>query len=299
MYQPNANDVKNTIEKAINSLKENSVNAEIAFFGGSFTAINREYMLSLLEATKPYIDSFKGIRVSTRPDYIDEEVLLLLKYYKVTAIELGAQSMCDEVLSYNDRGHSAQSVITASQLIKKHGFSLGLQMMTGLYKSTIDKDIKTAKAFVDIKPDTVRIYPTVIMKNTKLETLYNDGVYTPYSFEDTVDLCADLLRLFECNGISVIRLGLHYSDTLQKDMIAGAYHPAFRELCESKIMLDKVLQLLNNKDRNLVYELMVAPSCVSKLIGNNKSNIKRFNDLGYNIKIIQETSVGEMDVVLK
>ena len=299
MYQPNANDVKNTIEKAINSLKENSVNAEIAFFGGSFTAINREYMLSLLEATKPYIDSFKGIRVSTRPDYIDEEVLLLLKYYKVTAIELGAQSMCDEVLSCNDRGHSAQSVIRASQLIKKHGFSLGLQMMTGLYKSTIDKDMKTAKAFVDIKPDTVRIYPTVIMKNTKLETLYNDGVYTPYSFEDTVDLCADLLRLFECNGISVIRLGLHYSDTLQKDMIAGAYHPAFRELCESKIMLDKVLQLLNNKDRNLVYELMVAPSCVSKLIGNNKSNIKRLNDLGYNIKIIQETSVGEMDVVLK
>ena len=299
MYQPNANDVKNTIEKAINSLKENSVNAEIAFFGGSFTAINREYMLSLLEATKPYIDSFKGIRVSTRPDYIDEEVLLLLKDYKVTAIELGAQSMCDEVLSYNDRGHSAQSVIRASQLIKKHGFSLGLQMMTGLYKSTIDKDMKTAKAFVDIKPDTVRIYPTVIMKNTKLETLYNDGVYTPYSFEDTVDLCADLLRLFECNGISVIRLGLHYSDTLQKDMIAGAYHPAFRELCESKIMLDKVLQLLNNKDRNLVYELMVAPSCVSKLIGNNKSNIKRLNDLGYNIKIIQETSVGEMDVVLK
>ena len=299
MYQPNANDVKNTIEKAINSLKENSVNAEIAFFGGSFTAIKREYMLSLLEATKPYIDSFKGIRVSTRPDYIDEEVLLLLKDYKVTAIELGAQSMCDEVLSYNDRGHSAQSVIKASQLIKKHGFSLGLQMMTGLYKSTIAKDMETAKAFVDIKPDTVRIYPTVIMKNTKLETLYNDGVCIPYSFDDTVSLCADLLRLFESNSISVIRLGLHHSDTLQKDMIAGAYHPAFRELCESKIMLDKVIQLLNNKDKNLVYELMVAPSCVSKLIGNNKSNIKRLNDLGYNIKIIQETSVGEMDVVLK
>lgn len=299
MYQPNANDVKYTIEKSINSLKENSVNAGIAFFGGSFTAIKREYMLSLLEATKPYINSFKGIRVSTRPDYIDEEVLLLLKDYKVTAIELGAQSMCDEVLSYNDRGHSAQSVIRASQLIKKHGFSLGLQMMTGLYKSTIDKDMETAKAFVDIKPDTVRIYPTVIMKNTKLETLYNDGVYIPYSFDDTVSLCADLLRLFESNSISVIRLGLHHSDTLQKDMIAGAYHPAFRELCESKIMLDKVIQLLNNKDKNLVYELMVAPSCVSKLIGNNKSNIKRLNDLGYNIKIIQETSVGEMDVVLK
>ncbi len=280
-------------------MKENTKNAEIAFFGGSFTAINRKYMVSLLDATKPYIDLFKGIRISTRPDYIDNEVLILLKNYNVTAIELGAQSMCDDVLDCNDRGHNAQSVFDASRLIKENGFSLGLQMMTGLYKSTIAKDMKTAKAFVDIKPDTVRIYPTVIMKNTKLETLYNDGVYIPYSFDDTVNLCADLLSLFESNSISVIRLGLHHSDTLQKDMIAGVYHPAFRELCESKIILDKVLLCLKDKDKNEQYELMVAPSCVSKLIGNNKSNIKRLNELGYKIKIIQDTSVGEMDVVLK
>ena len=153
-YQPTADDVKRTLTTALDSLKENSIHSEIAFFGGSFTAIDREYMLSLLKATAPYIDRFRGIRISTRPDCIDEEILSLLKTFRVSSIELGAQSMSDMVLTANDRGHSAANVRTASRLIRDFGFELGLQMMTGLYKSTPESDTETARQFIALRPDT-------------------------------------------------------------------------------------------------------------------------------------------------
>lgn len=287
------------MEIALASLKENTHNAEIAFFGGSFTAIDKDYMVSLLDATKPYIDLFKGIRISTRPDYIDEDILSLLKEYGVTSIELGAQSLSDDVLFANERGHSCLDVFRASELIKENGFSLGLQMMTGLYMSNSEIDIDTARQIASIRPDTVRIYPTIIMKQTKLESLFNEGLYVPQTLEEAVSLCAELIKIFDDNNIAVIRLGLHHSDSLCNDMIAGPYHPSFRELCESKILFDKLMCEL--KDRNITgeCEVVVSPSCVSKLIGNKKSNIRKLNDLGYNIKITQSNEVGEMDVVLK
>ena len=256
-------------------------------------------MIELLEATVPYIDRFKGIRISTRPDCIDTEVLDILKKYKVTSIELGAQSMCDDVLKYNDRGHTAYDVYSASRLIRESGFSLGLQMMTGLYKSTDKLDVDTARQFISLKPDTVRIYPTVIMKGTKLEKLYNSGQYVPESVDDAVKLCSQLLTLFNENHIKVIRLGLHYSESLVEDMVCGPFHPSFRELCESRILFDKLLCLLKNEDKNVEIDVMVSPKCVSKLIGNKKSNLLKLNKLGYKIKIIQSDNVREMDVVLK
>lgn len=284
--------------KALSFLKNESINSEIAFFGGSFTAIDKEYMLELLDATKPYIDKFKGIRISTRPDCIDEQILQILKSYKVTSIELGAQSMNDDVLKANDRGHTSNEVYKASELIKKHGFSLGLQMMTGLYKSTYELDIDTARQFVSIKPDTVRIYPTITMKNTKLHELYLSNEYTVSNIEDSVSLCAQLLQMFEDNDIKVIRLGLHHSESLIKDMVAGPYHPAFRELCESQIMYNKLLALLDSADKKNTYTVFVSGSCVSKMIGNKKSNIKKLFELGYNINIVQSDSMEYMDVAL-
>ena len=203
-YQPTPLDVEQTLGKAASDLGERTKNAEIAFFGGSFTAIDRTYMLSLLDATKKFSDKFCGIRISTRPDYINKEILDILKSYGVTSIELGAQSMSDDVLLANDRGHSAESVFKSSELIKSYGFSLGLQMMTGLYKSDIQKDLYTAETFVKINPDTVRIYPTVIMKDTKLAELYLNGEYIPYSLEKSVNLCSKLIELFEKNNIKII-----------------------------------------------------------------------------------------------
>lgn len=298
-YQPTKADVVSAVETAICSLKENTINAEIAFFGGSFTAIDREYMLSLLEATAPYIDKFKGIRISTRPDCINAEILDLLKKYKVTSIELGAQSMDDAVLKANNRGHSSADVVFASKLIKDYGFSLGLQMMTGLYESTYEKDLYTASQFIKLKPDTVRIYPTIVMKHTELERLYRSGEYLPNTLETTVDLCSKLLCMFSENDISVIRLGLHHSESLDNDMVAGAYHPAFKELCESKIMLDKALYILKGVNAEDEIKLYVSPSCVSKMIGNKRCNIAKLNESGYNVKIIQSNKVPYMEVALK
>ena len=238
-------EVRATLKKAKNDCLS-SENTEIAFFGGSFTAIDRSYMLSLLEEAKPFVENgtFSGIRISTRPDAIDENVLALLKEYRVTAIELGAQSMNDEVLLSNRRGHTADDVKNASLLIKKHGFSLGLQMMTGLYKSTREKDIETAKSIIALKPDTVRIYPTIVLENTHLSELLKQDEYVSPTLEETISLCAELLEMFYYNNIKVIRLGLHSGGNVDDGYLSGPYHPAFGELCESEIYLKKIRKKL-------------------------------------------------------
>ena len=295
--QPSPDDVRRTVEKALDSLKENSIHSELAFFGGSFTAIDRAYMISLLDATAPYIDRFKGIRISTRPDCIDDEVLTLLRSYKVSSIELGAQSMSDEVLTANDRGHTAEDVRTASKLIKRYGFSLGLQMMTGLYKSFDELDRQTAIEFIALRPDTVRIYPTIVMKGTRLGELYEEGAYHPQELDSAVKLCADLLKLFEENDIRVIRLGLHDSESLRRDMLSGPYHPSFRELCESRIMLDKALELLSGREPG-VYGIAVNPRSRSKLAGNKKSNLKALSERGYTLEITEDDCLSINDIVL-
>lgn len=254
-------------------------------------------MISLLEAANPYIKSFKGIRISTRPDYINEEVLHILKEYGVTSIELGAQSMDDIVLNANERGHTSQDVKNACYLIKRMSFKLGLQMMTGLYKATPESDLNTALEFIRLKPDCVRIYPTVIMKDTALADLYSNGVYTPYSLEESVDLCSELLLMFEDNDIDVIRVGLHYSDSLVEGSIGGNYHPAFKELCENKIFLSKILKSINNLATKDII-VFVNPASVSKVIGQNKSNIRFLNDEGYNITIKTDKKLKKYDVIL-
>lgn len=252
-------------------------------------------MLSLLDATTEYIDRFKGIRISTRPDYINDEVLKILKEYKVTSIELGAQSMDDYVLSSNVRGHTAYDIIKASNLIKSFSFDLGLQMMTGLFCSDDSIDIYTANEFIKLKPSTVRIYPTIVMKNTKLGDLYNEGEYQPQSLEDAVNLCSYLLSVFNENDINVIRLGLHDSVSLKNDMLAGPYHPSFRELCESKMFYDKFTSMISHIDKKDVV-VYINNKSVSKFIGNNKMNINKINNLGINLKIMQDDTLGIYDM---
>ena len=291
--QPASEDVKNAVETA---LKRKGYEYEIAFFGGSFTAIDREYMISLLEAAGEYVENgrVKGIRISTRPDFIDDEILGILKEYGVSSIELGAQSMDDEVLKANLRGHTSADVENASRMIKAHGFELGLQMMTGLYKDTDEKAVETAKKLIALKPETVRIYPTVVLKNTYLAELYEKEEYKPQTVDDAANLCTKLLPLFEEAGIKVIRLGLHASENIKKNMVAGAYHEAFGEIVESRIMLNKILQYPPAD-----YEIFVNPKSVSKLKGNQKRNIYFLIEEGYNIKITQndKVKVDEIKVV--
>ncbi len=274
------------VKKAVLTALEYNIepkNTEIAFFGGSFTAIEREYMCSLLTAAKHFLDaySFVGIRVSTRPDAIDNEVLEILKNYGVTAIELGAQSMDDEVLFANRRGHTAEDVKRASALIKEYGFELGLQMMTGLYKSDFQKDMQTAREIIKLKPDTIRIYPTVVLKNTHLGNLYEKGEYLAPTVEESVPLCAELLQMFENEGIKVIKLGLHSSETVESDMLGGGYHPAFRELCEGHIYLQKMLKELDGKDKKCTYVIYVRNKEISKAKGQQKRNEKALKNQGF------------------
>lgn len=288
---PHAEDIQNTLSKAMREISaEDRADAEIAFFGGSFTAVNREYMIELLSSAQPFIGKgkFAGIRVSTRPDYIDKDILSLLKENHVTTIELGCQSMNDTVLAANERGHTSQDVINSSRLIKEFGFRLGLQMMVGLYKSTPEIDLYTAAEIIKLKPDEARIYPVVIMKNTALGDLFKSGEYVPFSFDCAVKLSAKILSMLESNGISVIKLGLHASEIVEKDCIGGFYHPAFRELCESELYkkeIKKMLEGCGKKVRKAV--ISVSPKFVSKVIGQKRSNIEYFKSIGIEIKVVQ------------
>ncbi len=288
--QPGADDVRAAVETA---LKKKNYDYEIAFFGGSFTAIDREYMLSLLKAAYDYVKDGRvnGIRISTRPDCIDEEVLDILKKNGVTSIELGAQSMDDEVLRANFRGHTAEDVENASRLIKSFGFELGLQMMTGLYLDTDDKAVETAKKLIALSPDTVRIYPTVVLKNTYLAKLYEDELYKPQTVDDAANLCTKIVPMFEKAGIRVIRLGLHSSPELKKNMIAGAFHDSFGEIVKSRYMLNKIL-----KYPPADYEIMVNSKSVSQLKGQQKRNIYFLMEEGYNIKVTVNDKVAAGDI---
>lgn len=290
---PTADDVRNAVDTA---LRKKEYEYEIAFFGGSFTSIDREYMLELLEAAYPYVKSgqVKGIRISTRPDCIDHEVLDILKKYGVTSIELGAQSMDDEVLEANRRGHTAQDICNASELIKEYGFELGLQMMTGLYKDTAEKSIETAKKIIELAPSTVRIYPTVVLKGTYLAELYLKEEYTPLNADDSAELCAILVPMFENAGIKIIRLGLHSSRDIKENMLVGGFHDSFGELVKSRIMVNKILELPPAD-----YQVYVNPRSVSKLKGNKKSNIYLLIERGYNIKIITDNGLGVDELRIK
>ncbi len=284
------------VEKAARTalLNPDSRGGELAFFGGSFTAIERETMLSLLSAAHRFIEdkSFRGIRVSTRPDAIDEEICDILKSYGVTAVELGAQSLDDNVLRLNRRGHTAQDVVRATHLLKKSGFETGLQMMTGLYGSTDSDSIETARRIITLEPDTVRIYPTVVLENTHLCELYKSGEYTPQTVESAAELCATLLELFNEAGIKVIRTGLHSGGDVEGEFVAGAYHPAFKEICESKIYLRKALEFIKaNGIPQGKIEICVNPKAVSPMTGQKKANIRQLRELGYEAKITEDKQV--------
>ena len=286
---PNSQDVISAVRKAVVSGKCDPDNTEIAFFGGSFTAINRCYMLRLLKTAKVFVDEgiVKGIRISTRPDAIDEEILSLLKEYGVTAIELGAQSLNERVLKMNNRGHTPEDVCRASDLIKQNGFELGLQMMTGLYGDTDKTATETAEQIVALSPDTVRIYPTIVLKNTDLAALYADGKYSPQTLDGAVGLCSELLDLFEKNNIKVIRLGLHSIEP--QAFVAGPWHPAFRELCDSERYLKRVKELLSERGN---YNIFVARGEISKMTGQKKSNIKKLALCGFCCKVIEDAALG-------
>ncbi len=295
---PTEKTVDEAVKTALESQGFESKNCELAFFGGSFTAIDRDYMISLLSAAKKHIDSghISGIRISTRPDAIDDEILEILKEYGVTSIELGAQSMNDDVLKLNRRGHTMQDVREASAKITEEGFSLGLQMMTGLWGDTNEGAIKTAKEIIACRPETVRIYPTVVLKNTYLGTLFEKGEYKPQSVEEAARLVSELIPLFEEENIKVIRVGLHSID--EDSFLAGAWHPAFGELVANERYLMLIKEALTDK-KSGEYVVCVKNSEISKAVGQRRRNIESLKNDGYICKILGESSLKAFEVKIK
>lgn len=282
-------------ERAAATMASEPADAEIAFFGGSFTAVAPAYRRSLLEVAAPYVEKgwFSGIRISTRPDAVNPEILEELKKYHVTAIELGAQSMRDEVLACNRRGHTAEEVAAASRMIRNAGFSLGLQMMTGLPGDTAAGAVETARRLAALGPDTMRIYPTIVMKDTPLAHWYEEGRYQPPSLEKTVELCAGLLRFFEEEkDIPVIRLGLHAEKEMLAGKLAGPWHPAFRQLCEGWLYRQKAMQQLRLcLPQGGKAVIRVHPRAVSAMVGQKRCNLTAFLRAGYQVKVTGDTAV--------
>ncbi len=252
--------------------------AEIAFFGGSFTGIELSKQNELLEEAHKYILSGKvdALRCSTRPDYITEEIVCNLKNYGMGCIELGVQSTDEEVLSASKRGHSFEDVIKAAEIIKKHDIELGVQMMLGLPKDTFQKSIKTAEDLISLRPSCVRIYPTLVVPDTALDVLYQKGMYTPMSVEDTVELLSIIIPMFERENINIIRVGLQTTEEINADTVSGPYHSAIKELAEGRIIRKCIEKSIGVSDKKIA--IYCNSSRVSQIIGHHKCNKKFFKE---------------------
>ena len=272
------------IEEYLKSIKDDDAEIEIAFFGGSFTAIEEEKQNELLELAYQYIkeNKVKSIRISTRPDYINKKILKRLKKYKVKTIELAVQTANDFILKKVGKEYTLEDIRKASKLIRKYRFTLGHQIMVGLPESTRKDEINTAKELIKLKPKMVRIYPVLIKKGTELEKEYEQERYKPLSIVQAVETCKELVRMFSDKKIDIIRVGFQDTDKIEyiknknNEIIAGPYHPAFRQLVESSLWYDSIVEKikkLNVKVKEV--EVTINPIDTNNVIGYKKENIKK------------------------
>lgn len=270
---PQPHEVDSIVNQHLATIKSGA-KVEIAFFGGSFTGIDNEQQIRYLTEAYKFVEGGKvsGIRLSTRPDYIDDDILRQLSSFGVTAIELGAQSFDDEVLRKANRGHSAAQIQQAASLIKHYNFELGLQMMIGLPLDTLEKAKETARQIVAAGANTTRIYPALVIEKTPLATIYKSNNYTPLSLNEAVEWCAEILPIFIDGGVNVLRVGLHPSDEFDSGdvLLAGPYHPSFKELVLSKIWRNLFLRQLPSAKGKLT--IRVAPNQINWAVGFESSN---------------------------
>lgn len=260
--------------------------AEIAFFGGSFTGIPKEEQKAYLEAVQPFLErgEAESIRISTRPDYIDAEIVRFLKDYGVKTIELGAQSMVDKVLLACHRGHTAADTVRASACILDGGLSLGLQMMTGLPQSKAEDEVFTAEQFVKLGAKIARIYPTVVFYDTPLYGWMVSGQYVPPEEEETVSRAARALSILEGGGVRVIRIGLQETETLGQKAAGGAYHPAIGEKIRARVLREKAEDAIRSLSGTSLI-LQCPENMTSRLLGHKRENIL-YLEKKYNIKLM-------------
>lgn len=275
--------VRNIIERWLRlPRKDRTPKAQVAFYGGSFTGLSHQRQVELLESVQPYIANGEVdcIRISTRPDYIDDATIILLKEYSVTIVELGIQSLDQEVLTHSVRGHSVQQSEDALIKLKKNGFKVGAQLMCGLPSDNNLKLLSTTKKIAMLSPDFVRIYPALVIKGSGLEKLYREKKYKPLSLARAIALSARMKNIFDEHGIKVVRMGLQPSAELAEKVVAGPYHPAFGELVLARNIFKETRKLLHEKQHLPKKRLQIAKADESVFRGSNNAGINRLSDLG-------------------
>ncbi|ASW42946.1 elongator complex protein 3 [Clostridium isatidis] len=297
-----AEEVEETIKEYLNTINKNDATVEVSFFGGTFTAIPVNKQKELLKVAKDYKEKglIDKIRMSTRPDAINRYILNYLKEYKIDIIELGVQSLDNEILRLSGRGHSAEDVEKSSKLIKEFDFVLGHQIMPGLPGDSFEKDIETAKKSIAMKPDICRIYPSLVIKDTPMEEMYYRGVYKPYTLEEAVQISKDIYKLYKEANVNIIRIGLQPTDTitLGKDVISGPFHPAFRELVEGSLICDKIQNCVNPEE-DIIIELNSKD--LSKLYANKKvffNKLKAKHRGKINVKINDKVHRDNINIIV-
>lgn len=284
---PNPQDVEKKIEQYLASIPPNAF-VRLGFFGGSFTGMSIREQNQYLEVAVPYIECGKidSVQISTRPDYISSEILDNLKKYHVKIIELGAQSLNDDVLFCSGRGHTADDVRRASSMILNHGFELGLQMMAGLPEDDFEKTINTAYEIVSLGAHYTRIYPTLVIQGTHLEQMYLSGNYKPLSLEEAIVWCKELLKIFDRSNVNVLRVGLHPSEGLitGKNLLAGPFHVSFKELVMTSLWGDLLVENIKVAAGDRII-IGVSPKNINCAIGymaaNKKMLLGRFKDVKF------------------
>jgi radical SAM enzyme (TIGR01210 family) len=284
-----AKEVIDTVNEYLDTINHNNSTVEISFFGGTFTAIDVNKQKELLAVAKEYKDKglIDKIRMSTRPDAINGYILSYLKDYNVDIIELGVQSLDEEILRLSGRGHTVKDVERASKLIKEYGFTLGHQIMPGLPGDSFDKDIETAKKSIEMNPDICRIYPALVIKDTPMEKMYERGEYKPYSLEEAVNISKEIYKLYTEANVNIIRIGLQPTENITwgGDLVDGPFHPAFRELVEGSLICDNIKNAVKT-DEDIIIEINSRD--LSKLYANKKLYFNSFKN-NHNGKIIVNT----------
>jgi histone acetyltransferase (RNA polymerase elongator complex component) len=269
--------VSDIVQEFLRYKTNNRRDVQIAFYGGSFTALPAGRQIEFLKVAQEFIQrgQAKTVRISTRPDYVNKRILDVLQTYHVGIVELGVQSMDEEVLTLARRGHTAQDTVRAGELLRKRGLAMGIHLMLGLPGDNREKAILSAEKTISLRPDFVRIHPTLVIRNTPLASLLNRGLYAPMGLEEAVCLCKEIVLLFEQHHIPVIRMGIQPSSSLEKEgnLIGGPYHPAFGELVRSSILLDKVKAEIQRYMPTETISIQVSPYDLSILKGQRNTNI--------------------------
>lgn len=293
LHIPGKEEIINTIEDYLSTMPVEDAEIQLAYFGGNFTGINIEDQENYLQLVQPYIEKGKisGIRLSTRPDYINNEILDMLKKYQVTSIELGAQSMDEKVLTLSKRGHTAFDTKNASRMIKEYDFELGLQMMVGLPGDSLEKAMYTAKRIVELGASNTRIYPTLVIKDTQLNKMFQEGEYKPLDLGEAISWSKELVKVFEQGNVNILKLGLHPSEGLLsgEDLIAGPFHRSFRELVMTEVW-NEILEPLNGKEGKRI-EILVAPNQVNFAVGYKGINRKLLEEKYESVKFRNDSNL--------